>query len=84
MKFLIKPLYDLYRKTLRNSKYRWIVVVASLLYLISPINFATDAVPVLGWIDDGVIATLLITEISQYVLEQRKVRKANAAKAEVA
>ena len=75
MKFLIKPLYEVYRKVLRNSKYRWLVVAASLLYLVSPIDFATDAIPVLGWLDDGVIVTLLLSELSQYVLEQRKTRR---------
>jgi len=75
MKFLIKPLYNWYRNIIRNSKYRWLIVLASLLYLVSPIDFATDAIPILGWIDDGVIATVLVTELSQVVLEQLKNRK---------
>lgn len=75
MKFFIQPLYNLYRTVLRNSKYRWVVVGASLLYLLSPVDLITDVIPVVGWLDDGVIATLLVTEISQAVLEQRKARK---------
>jgi uncharacterized membrane protein YkvA (DUF1232 family) len=77
MKFFIKPLYDLYRKLLRNSKYRWLVVAASLLYLVSPIDFATDVIPVVGWLDDGLIATILVTEGSQILLEVLKNRKKN-------
>lgn len=75
MKVLIQPLYNLYRGLLRNSKYRWVVVLGSLLYLISPVDFATDLIPVVGWLDDGVIATLLVTEVSQFLLEKRKERK---------
>ncbi len=75
MKFLIKLLYNWYRNIIRNSKYRWLIVLASLLYLVSPIDLATDAIPILGWIDDGVIATVLVTELSQVVLEQLKNRK---------
>ncbi|WP_088890287.1 YkvA family protein [Leptolyngbya ohadii] len=80
MKHFIKPLYTWYRNILRNSKYRWIVVAASLFYLVSPIDFVTDAIPVIGWLDDGVIATILVTEASQMLLEQRKNRKAKTSK----
>jgi uncharacterized membrane protein YkvA (DUF1232 family) len=75
MKFLIKPLYNLYRTVLRNSKYRWLVVLGSLIYLFSPIDLVTDVIPVVGWIDDGIVATLLVSELSQFALEQRKVRR---------
>ncbi|QZZ18739.1 DUF1232 domain-containing protein [Leptothermofonsia sichuanensis E412] len=79
MKFLIKPLYNLYRTVLRNSKYRWLVVLGSLIYLFSPIDLVTDVIPVVGWIDDGIVATLLVSELSQFALEQRKVRREKSA-----
>lgn len=82
MKFFIKPLYNGYRKLLRNSKYRWVVIGASLLYLVSPIDFATDLIPVVGWLDDGLIATILVTEASQVLLEQLKNRKAKGQQAQ--
>jgi uncharacterized membrane protein YkvA (DUF1232 family) len=78
MKLLAQPLYHWYRSTLRNSKYRWAIVLGSLLYLVSPLDLATDVVPILGWLDDGVIVTVLVTEMSQFLLEQRKDRKAKA------
>jgi uncharacterized membrane protein YkvA (DUF1232 family) len=79
MKLLAQPLYNWYRSTLRNSKYRWVIVLGSLLYLVSPLDLATDVVPIVGWLDDGVIVTVLVTEVSQLLLEQRKERKAKAA-----
>lgn len=81
-KFIVQPLFNWYRALLRNSKYRWIVIVGSLLYLVSPANFATDMIPVLGWIDDGVIASVLIAEVSQILVEQLKNRKAKADSSE--
>jgi uncharacterized membrane protein YkvA (DUF1232 family) len=75
MKFIAQPLYDLYRSLLRNSKYRWLIAAASLIYLVSPIDFITDVIPVLGWIDDGVVATVLMAEVSQLLVEQLKNRK---------
>ena len=84
MKLLTQPFYAWYRATLQNSKYRWAIVLGSLLYLVSPFNLATDALPILGWIDDGVIATVLISEVSQLLLEQLKTRKPNGAHSKTA
>jgi uncharacterized membrane protein YkvA (DUF1232 family) len=75
MKFLIQPLYNWYRTLLRSSKYRWLVILGSLVYLLSPVDLATDMIPVVGWLDDGVIATLLVTEVSQLLLEKYKANK---------
>ena len=36
------------------------LLVLAVLYLISPIDFIPDAIPILGWLDDvGVVAALL-------------------------
>ena len=75
MKFLIKPLYNWYRSILRHPQYRWLVILGSLFYLLSPADLVTDILPVVGWLDDGVIATLLVAEVSQLLLEQRNLRK---------
>ena len=37
-----------------------LAVGLALLYIISPIDLVVDFIPVLGWIDDGVIAWLLL------------------------
>ncbi|MBD2027121.1 YkvA family protein [Leptolyngbya sp. FACHB-711] len=76
MKLFIKPLYNWYRNLLRNSKYRWVVIAASLLYIVSPVDFVTDMIPIVGWLDDRLIASILVTEASQLLLEQLKNRKA--------
>lgn len=67
------------RKALRNPKYRGLALIAALFYLVSPLDIIPDAIPLLGWIDDGVIATLVIGEVSQIVLEQMKNRKKNTS-----
>ena len=72
MKSLIQPLYNVYRAVLKHPKYRWIAIVASIFYLVSPVDLVTDVIPFVGWIDDGLIASLLITEVSQLLLEGRK------------
>ena len=65
---LVQAFYNWYRATLRHPKYRWLLIGATLLYLFSPIDIAPDVIPVLGWIDDGIVATLLVTEVSQLLM----------------
>ncbi|MGB3405021.1 MAG: YkvA family protein [Microcoleaceae cyanobacterium] len=77
MKQFVESFYTWYRQTLRHTKYRWLLIAGTLLYLFSPIDIAPDFIPILGWIDDGVVATLLVTEISGLMLEQLQRRKQN-------
>lgn len=67
---IIEGLRNWYRNAIRNSKYRWLVVFGSLLYLVSPVDILPDVFPIIGWLDDGIIATLLVTEVSQLLFEQ--------------
>ncbi|MGB7249046.1 MAG: YkvA family protein [Phormidesmis sp.] len=43
-----------------------------MLYLVSPLDISPDVFPVLGWIDDGIVVSLLISEVSQLMTEQLK------------
>lgn len=72
-----KVLQDGIRKVLRNPKYRFLAIIAGLVYFLSPIDIIPDAIPVLGWIDDGVIVSFLIAEVSQLMVDQIQARKKN-------
>lgn len=63
------------RSALRHPKYRWWVVTGSLLYLLNPLDIAPDALPVVGWIDDGLLATLVVSEVAQVVGSSIKERR---------
>ncbi len=65
----VQSFYSWYKQTMRHPKYRWFLIGGTLLYLISPIDIAPDFIPIIGWIDDAAIATLLAAEISQVFLE---------------
>lgn len=75
MKTLVKAFYGWYKAILRNTKYRWIIVLGTLIYFISPVDIAPDFIPMVGWVDDGILATLLVTELSQVALEYLNKRK---------
>ncbi|WP_204104416.1 MULTISPECIES: YkvA family protein [Spirulina sp. CCY15215] len=69
MNISIKSLYNWYRNTLRHPKYRWWLILGSLVYLLSPLDIAPDFIPIVGWIDDGIIMSLLVSEVSQMLIE---------------
>ncbi|MET4576277.1 YkvA family protein [Ottowia thiooxydans] len=37
-----------------------VTAVLALVYVISPIDLVSDFIPILGWLDDGLIAYLLL------------------------
>ncbi len=78
---IIEGLHNWYRNAIRNSKYRWLVVFGSLLYLVSPFDLSPDVLPIIGWLDDGIIATLLVTEVSQLLFELNASKKKNQQEA---
>ncbi|MEM6254955.1 MAG: YkvA family protein [Cyanobacteria bacterium P01_D01_bin.156] len=65
MKQLVEAFYSWYRNGLRNPKYRWLIIFGTLTYLLSPIDISPDVFPIVGWIDDGILITLLVAEVSQ-------------------
>jgi uncharacterized membrane protein YkvA (DUF1232 family) len=80
MNFSVQSIYNWYRGLLRNPKYRWWVIIGSVAYIVSPIDISPDVFPIVGWIDDGLVISLLVAEVSQIVkenLEKRSVRSAD-------
>ncbi|MEA5575063.1 YkvA family protein [Anabaena sp. UHCC 0451] len=75
MSFSIQSLYTWYRNVLRNPKYRWWVIIGTIAYLISPIDIAPDFIPVVGQIDDLLLLTLLVSEVSGLVIDGWKTRQ---------
>ena len=64
-----------YRRTLRNPKYRWWIILGSLVYLFSPLDISPDVFPIVGQIDDVAVLTLLISEVYQLMVERFKPRQ---------
>lgn len=75
MKLSIQAVYDWYRQVIRNPKYRWWVVAATLGYLVLPIDLLPDFLPIAGQLDDVVILTLLATELTQILTDWFRTRR---------
>ncbi|MEM7770474.1 MAG: YkvA family protein [Cyanobacteria bacterium P01_E01_bin.6] len=61
-------LFGWYRALMRNPQSRWLVIIGSLVYLVSPIDLSPDIIPFVGQIDDVILATLLFSELFQWLL----------------
>lgn len=47
------------------------LLIVSALYTLSPIDFAPDAIPVVGWLDDlGVLAVATMNMVQQFAQDQ--------------
>lgn len=77
MNNIAQSFYNWYKETIRNPKYRWLLIGASILYLISPIDIVPDFIPIIGWIDDGIIVTLLVTEVSALLTQKLQAKTKN-------
>lgn len=75
MNFSLSSLYDWYRNAIRHPKYRWWVMLGTVIYLVSPIDIAPDFLPILGQIDDVMLVGLLFTELSQMVIARIQARQ---------
>jgi len=75
MKLGAQALLGWYRSVIRNPKYRWWLVIGTLVYLVSPLDISPDMIPLIGEIDDVAIVSLLVAEVSQLALEKYKAKK---------
>lgn len=71
----IESFYNWYRNAIRNPKYRWLVILGTALYLVSPADLLPDIIPGLGLVDDSILATLLIAELSSLGMDYLKSRR---------
>lgn len=59
-----------YRTLLQHPAYRWVVILGTLVYFISPIDLSPDVIPLLGQLDDVVLLTLLLSELFRMVSDR--------------
>lgn len=66
MRFFIEG----YRRLLTHPRYGIWVVLATLLYLVSPIDLSPDILPVLGQIDDVALIVLMFSAATQWISQR--------------
>ncbi len=78
----VQSFYTWYKTTLENPKYRWLMVGGTLLYLLSPIDILPDFIPILGLVDDAVVASMFVGALSQIVLASLTSKKQSGLRAD--
>ncbi len=76
--------YDWFRQTIRNPKYRWWIILGAVAYVVSPFDLAPDFIPFIGQIDDVAVMTLVVSEVSQILLDRVKASREKKASATAA
>ncbi|MGJ3247817.1 MAG: YkvA family protein [Elainellaceae cyanobacterium] len=66
-----------YRHLIRNPRYRWWMIIGSLIYLLSPLDISPDLLPIVGQIDDVVVMTLLFSEVFRLVLNRGQIAESD-------
>lgn len=74
MNSILQAFYSWYRNAMKHPQYRWLIVLGTLVYLLSPIDISPDLIPILGWIDDGLLISLLVSELSSLFWEYSRKR----------
>lgn len=75
MKFNLQSLYGWYSKAIRNPKYRWWIILGTLIYLLSPFDLSPDWFPLAGQIDDFLVVSIMLSEVSQIIMSGIKNKK---------
>jgi uncharacterized membrane protein YkvA (DUF1232 family) len=68
MKISLQPLYGLYSRAIRNPKYRYWIILGTLIYVLSPFDISPDVFPIAGQIDDFLLLSIMLTEVSQMLM----------------
>lgn len=77
MKFNPLALYHWYRNTIRNPRYRMWIILGTFVYLLSPLDISPDIFPIVGQIDDFVVVSVMLSELSQLLLSSGKKQKSS-------
>jgi uncharacterized membrane protein YkvA (DUF1232 family) len=75
MKFNLQSLYGFYRNAIRNPKYRNWIILGTLVYVLSPFDISPDFFPLAGQIDDFFLLSIMLTEVSQILINSVKNKK---------
>lgn len=72
---LIAMCKDTFSGTYKMNKWNLSVIIATIVYVISPLDAIPDVIPVLGWVDDVTIIGYAVAKLSDEILQYKLFRK---------
>lgn len=71
-----KPEPSLPKKLLANPKAQLLLFIFTIAYIVSPVDFIPDVMPIIGWADDlGLLFTQLISFVLYLKEKRRNIQK---------
>ncbi|MFZ4261275.1 YkvA family protein [Sphingobacterium sp. HJSM2_6] len=71
-KLLIAMVKDTLAGNYKMDKWNMSVIIATIIYVISPIDAIPDIVPILGWLDDASIVGYAISKLADEISRYKK------------
>ncbi|WP_312137089.1 DUF1232 domain-containing protein [Sphingobacterium sp.] len=72
---LISMIKDTFAGRYKMNKWNMSVIVATIIYVVSPLDAIPDLVPVLGWLDDASIVGFAISKLADEILRYKKFKR---------
>ncbi|MVZ65140.1 DUF1232 domain-containing protein [Sphingobacterium sp. DK4209] len=72
---LIDMIKDTFSGKYKMNKWNMSVVVATIIYVVSPLDAIPDLIPVLGWLDDASIVGFAISKLADEILRYKKFKR---------
>lgn len=83
-KLLVAMVKDTFAGRYKMNKWNLSVIVATIIYVVSPLDAVPDLIPVLGWLDDASIVGFAISKLADEIDRYRKFKKTSAIGIEIA
>ena len=72
---LISMIKDTFAGRYKMNKWNMSVIVATIIYVVSPLDAIPDLIPVLGWLDDASIVGFAISKLADEILRYKKFKR---------
>ena len=69
---LLSMIKDTFAGRYKMNKWNMSVIVATIIYVVSPLDAIPDLIPVLGWLDDASIVGFAISKLADEILRYKK------------
>lgn len=60
-------LKEVWNGKFRFTFYTYVLAILAIVYTISPVDLLPDVIPVIGWVDDGVLLYLLFQQLRKEI-----------------
>jgi uncharacterized membrane protein YkvA (DUF1232 family) len=70
-KLLIAMCKDVFAGKYQMNKWNMSVIVATIVYVISPLDAVPDVLPIVGWLDDVTIVGYAIAKLSEEIIKYK-------------